>query len=130
MVIDVLNSSPDNSADIVIMNKDTNSISQAWTFIVNDAGEYYIANDNAAKMLDVPGASKNNSVSMKLWQPNGDNNQLWKITDLGNGYYSIMNKNSNKALGVKNGNFTNENNIDQYDYHAYENQQWKFEVID
>lgn len=45
-------------------------------------------------MLDVPGASKNNSVSMKLWQPNGDNNQLWKITDLGNGYYSIINKNS------------------------------------
>lgn len=129
MVIDVLNSSPDNSADIVIMDKDTSSISQAWTFIVNDAGEYYIANDNAAKMLDVPGASKNNSVSMKLWQPNGDNNQLWKITDLGNGYYSIINKNSNKALGVKNGNFTNGNNIDQYDYHAYENQQWKFEVI-
>lgn len=129
MVIDILHSSPDNSADIVIMDKDVNSVSQSWTFIVNDSGEYYIANDNAAKLLDVPGASKKNSVSMKLWQPNGDNNQLWKINDLGNGYYSIINKNSNKALGVKNGVFTNNNNIDQYDYHAYENQQWKFEVI-
>lgn len=49
-------------------------------------------------MLDVPSASKNNSVSMKLWQPNGDNNQLWEINDLGNGYYSIINKNSNRIL--------------------------------
>ncbi len=49
-------------------------------------------------MLDVPSASKNNSVSMKLWQPNGDNNQLWEINDLGNGYYSIINKNSNGIL--------------------------------
>ena len=80
-------------------------------------------------MLDVPGASTANSTSMKLWQPNGDKNQLWQVIDLNNGYFSIVNKNSNKALGVKNGDMTNGNNIDQYDYHAYDNQQWKFEVI-
>ena len=111
------------------MDADSSSVSQGWKFIVNDIGEYYIANTNASKMLDVPGASTANSTSMKLWQPNGDNNQLWQIVDLNNGYFSIVNKNSNKALGVKNGDMTNGNNIDQYDYHAYDNQQWKFEAI-
>src|SRR5690606_25505732 len=106
-VIDVFNSSSDNSADIIIMDKDSNSVSQDWIFIVNDVGEYYIANANAAKMLDVPGASTSNGTNMKLWQPNGDNNQLWKIVDLNNGYFSIINKHSNKALGVKNGDMTN-----------------------
>lgn len=128
-VIDVRDSSPENSADIVIMDKDNSSTSQNWIFIVNDTGEYYIANVNAAKMLDVPGASKENSVSTKLWQANGDNNQLWKITDLDNGYFSIINKNSNKALGIKNGNIVNGNNIDQYDFHEYDNQQWRFEEV-
>ena len=80
-------------------------------------------------MLDVPGTSKENSVSTKLWQPNGDNNQLWKITNLGNGCFSIINKNSNKALGIKNGDIVNGNNIDQYDFHQYDNQQWKFEEV-
>src|SRR5699024_1487089 len=102
-VIDVSNSSPDNSADIIIMDEDSNSVSQDWIFIVNDVGEYYIANTNAAKMLDVPGASTSNGTNMALWQPNGDNNQLWQITNLNNGYFSIINKNSYKALGVKNG---------------------------
>lgn len=66
---------------------------------------------------------------MKLWQANGDSNQLWSIIDLHNGYFSIINKNSGKALGVKNGDMTNGNNIDQYDYYGYENQQWKFELV-
>lgn len=129
-VMDIQNSSPENSANIIIMDKDDSSVSQGWYFIVNDIGEYYIANSNASKMLDVPGASTNNSVIMKLWQANGDDNQLWKITDLNNGYFSIINKNSNKALGIKNGNIVNGNNIDQYDFYSYDNQQWKFEVID
>lgn len=128
-VMDVFNSSPDNNADIIIMDTDSSSVSQDWKFLVNDIGEYYIANVNASKMLDVPGASTNNGTNMALWQPNGANNQLWQITDLNNGYFSIINKNSNKALGVKNGDMTNGNNIDQYDYHGYDNQQWKFEVI-
>jgi len=128
-VMDVFNSSPDNSSAIIIMDTDSSSVSQDWKFLVNDIGEYYIANVNASKMLDVPGASTNNGTNMALWQPNGANNQLWQITDLNNGYFSIINKNSNKALGVKNGDMTNGNNIDQYDYHGYDNQQWKFEVI-
>ncbi len=128
-VLDVQGSSPDNSAAIVIMGADSNSVSQSWKFIVNTDGNYYIANANAAKMLDVPGASTANSATMDLWQPNGDNNQLWEITDLNNGYFSIINKNSHKALGVKNGTMTDGNSIDQYDYHAYDNQQWKFEPI-
>ena len=129
-VIDIKNSSPDNNADIIIMDKDSNSSSQSWKFIVNDSDEYYIANVNAAKMLDVPRASKKNGIKMKLWQANGDNNQLWQIIDLNNGYFSIINKNSGKALGVKNGDMFNGNNIDQYDYCGYEKQQWKFEVIE
>ena len=129
-VLDVRDSSPDNSADIIVMNRNDASISQGWKFISDGKGNYYIANANAAKMLDVPGASKKNSVSMKLWQPNGDNNQLWSVGDLGNGYYRIINVNSGKALGVKNGTMTEGNVVDQYDYNAYENQQWKFEQID
>ncbi|MDK2808482.1 MAG: hypothetical protein PWP24_1217, partial [Clostridiales bacterium] len=128
-VLDVEGSSPDNSAAIIIMSEDSNSVSQSWKFIANTDGNYYIANTNAAKMLDVPGASTANSTNMALWQPNGDNNQLWEITDLNNGYFSIINKNSQKALGVKNGSMTDGNNIDQYDYHAYDNQQWKFVPI-
>ncbi|MFA9465710.1 MAG: glycoside hydrolase [Velocimicrobium sp.] len=128
-VLDVQGSSPDNSAAIIIMGADSNSVSQSWKFIVNTDGNYYIANANAAKMLDVPGASTANSATMALWQPNGENNQLWKITDLNNGYFSIINKNSHKALGVKNGTMTDGNSIDQYDYLAYDNQQWKFEPI-
>lgn len=129
MVLDVENSSPDNSANIVIMTESNNSVSQSWKFIVDDNGNYYIANVNAAKMLDVPGASTANSTTMALWQANGDNNQLWKITSLNNGYYSIINVNSNKALGVKNGTMTDGNSIDQYDFYSYDNQQWKFEAI-
>lgn len=129
MVMDIENSSPNNSANVVIMTKDNNSISQGWKFIVDDNGNYYIANKNAAKMLDVPGASTANSATIALWQANGDNNQLWKITNLNNGYYSIINVNSNKALGVKNGTMTDGNSIDQYDFHSYENQQWAFEEI-
>ena len=129
MVLDVENSSPNNSANIVIMTESDSSVSQSWKFIVDDNGNYYIANVNAAKMLDVPGASKSDSATMALWQANGDNNQLWKINDLGNGYYSIININSSKALGVKNGTMTDGNSIDQYGYYGYDNQQWRFEEI-
>lgn len=128
-VLDVRNSSPENSAEIIIAGKSDSSKSQGWKLICNDLGEYYIANVNAAKMLDVPRASRRNGVIMKLWQANGDSNQLWSIVDLHNGYFSIIGKNSGKALGVKNGDMTEGNNIDQYDYYGYENQQWKFELV-
>lgn len=104
------------------MNKSTNNISQGRKFISDGKGHYYIANANATKMLDVPGASKNNSVSIKLWQPNGDNNQLWTVEDLGNGYFRIINVNSGKLLCAKNGTMSEGNVVDQYDYCAYENQ--------
>ena len=128
-VLDIRNSSPENSAEIIIAGKSDSSKRQGWKLICNDLGEYYIANVNAAKMLDVPRASRRNGVIMKLWQANGDSNQLWSIVDLHNGYFSIINKNSGKALGVKNGDMTDGNNIDQYDYYGYENQQWKFELV-
>lgn len=128
-VLDITHSSKANSAHVEINARDTKRLSQSWKLILNDDGNYYIANANSQKLLDVPGASKDDCKEISMWQPNGDSNQLWEIRDLGNGYYAVINKNSGKAMGVKNGDMTSGNSIDQYGYNAYKNQQWKIEPI-
>ena len=43
-VLDVRNSSSENSTEIIIAGKSDSSKSQGWKLICNDLGEYYIAN--------------------------------------------------------------------------------------
>ena len=61
---------------------------------------------------------------------NGQANQQWWLTDLGNGYSSIINKNSNKSLDVADWSTSDGGNIQQYDYNQQANQQWKFQLAD
>jgi len=93
-----------------------------------DSGKYYsISARHSGKVLDVYGASQENSGNIVQWEYLGGANQQWRLVELDNGYYKMINRNSGKALEVYNFSQENGGNIVQWDYWGGHNQQWQIE---
>ncbi len=78
----------------------------------------------SGKVLDVPGASTNNSVALQQWVENGGTNQRWSFTDMGGGLFRVTNQNSGKNLDVDGASTADGARIHQYQDNGNDNQRW------
>jgi GH43 family beta-xylosidase/uncharacterized protein YjdB len=98
------------------------------------SGEVYVLKDkNSGLSADIDGYSPDAGKEVYLWHYLGNNNQKWKLVDLGNGYWSLKGTYGSKRISLT------ETNIGGITYHttvtADENkddlaQQWKIEKVD
>ncbi len=56
---------------------------------------------NNNKVLDIPGAKKENGLNLQLWESNSTNAQKFKLNYVGEGYYEIETTCSGKVLDVE-----------------------------
>ncbi len=94
---------------------------------------YNIIARHSGKCLDVSGGpgAVGNGVRVIQWDCNGEDNQKWKFTSVGDGYYKIIAKHSGKGLDVFGGRFSTGNGVivEQWDYNAGANQLWKLTSV-
>lgn len=79
---------------------------------------------------DVYKYSGDSDVPINLHSDNGQDNQIFNFTYVGNGYYIIKSISSGKFLDVKGGNGEAGSSIIQCDYNGNDNQLWKLKVSD
>lgn len=76
------------------------------------------------KYLDVQDRSKKDSANIQIWEANGDTNQQFKLTAIGDGYYTITSKKSGKLVDVAGGKGVDGTNIQQYASNDSDAQKW------
>ena len=122
-VLDVLNGSYDNGANIQIYDKNGTS---AQNFVIKklSSHEYQITCEKSGKALDVAGASI--SVGTNVWQysKNNSNAQKWRFIDAGNGYYYIV-SNLGTVLDINCARTANGTNVQTYTLNKSNAQKWK-----
>jgi|GEM_PF-3185755 glycoside hydrolase family 16 len=92
---------------------------------INAEEVYLIVNKQSGKLIDVQGASKDNSAN--IWQYkyiNGDG-QKWRAKFVDNKYWEFENVNSGKVIDVEGFGTTDGINISQFTNSHTMNQQWE-----
>ncbi|MBP5198329.1 MAG: carbohydrate-binding protein [Lachnospiraceae bacterium] len=90
------------------------------------SGEVYVIRDkNSSLAADIDGYSPDAGREVHLWYYLGNNNQKWKLVDLGNGYYSFKGTYGSKRITIADDlrAFTADENPDDL------GQQWKLEKV-
>lgn len=148
ILLDVKSGKAKNGTNVQIYASN-NSDAQRWTFKqVDDPipsldkiakenedlivdGEYYIASSltevnpiNAAAVLDVKSANKDNLANVQLYAANASKAQQWKVTHDDKGYIIFTNVNSGKVLDVKSAHYTSGTNVQQYESNDSRAQKW------
>jgi GH25 family lysozyme M1 (1,4-beta-N-acetylmuramidase) len=106
--------------------------SNAQKFILTESNKETIAEDtymlcsgiSTTKVLDISGASQNNSANVQLWQMNGTTAQRFKFSYNGDGTYTITAVHSGKVLDVNGGGYANGTNVQQYTSNGSAAQKW------
>ena len=82
-------------------------------------------------VIDIPGASTDNSVAMQLWGNGKGNHQQFYLQSVSDGTYAFLTKISNKAKGldVASHSLNEGAAIIQYTYKGAANQRWKLEKV-
>jgi poly(3-hydroxybutyrate) depolymerase len=86
---------------------------------------YTIANEGSGLVLDVARKDTGDGADIIQWPSNGQTNQQWTLTDLGNGSWTIRPVHSNKALDLYGWSNRDGDPIRQWSYTGNGNQQWK-----
>ncbi|MEU9204679.1 RICIN domain-containing protein [Streptomyces sp. NPDC048332] len=79
---------------------------------------------SSGKCLDVPGGSITDGAALVQWTCGSQQNQQFKVSDLGNGYVALINRNSGKCLDVADGSAADGAAILQWACGRQLNQQW------
>lgn len=95
----------------------TTSIRVLTNGVTNLSGTYFIRNRASGLQMDVNGASTADGASVIHSEYNGNANQQFVFTHLGDGNYKILAKHSNKSLDVNGASLLNGTNVIQYPYH-------------
>ena len=106
--------------------------STLWNII--DLGSNYVQLSPATAfgmVIDIPGASTDNSVAMQLWGNGKGNHQQFYLQSVSDGTYAFLTKISNKAKGldVVSHSLNEGAAIIQYTYKGAANQRWKLEKV-
>jgi len=109
-------------------NDNVSSIKIVPNGVQNLGGLYYIKNRNSGLYMDSWGANSNDGSNIAQGNFNGNTNQQFQFTHLGDGVYQIMVVSSNKALDIEGVKTTDGANVQQWTYYATANQQ--FIVVD
>lgn len=95
----------------------TTSIRVRPNGITSLAGTYFLKNRASGLMMDVNGASTDDGASVIHSEYNGNDNQKFVFTHLGDGNYKILATHSGKSLDVTGAALDNGTNVIQYPYH-------------
>lgn len=122
-VLDVLNGSCDNGANIQIYDKNGTS---AQNFVIKKISEheYQIICEKSGKALDVAGASTSAGANVWQYSKNNSNAQRWRFIDAGNGYYYIV-SNLGNVLDINCAGTANGTNVQTYTLNKSNAQKWK-----
>lgn len=97
---------------------------------IENGGIYCIVNKNSGKLLDVQGASMDNSANIWQYHYINGNGQKWKAIAVGDGSWEFQNVNSGKVIDVEAASTSEGGNISQYTNSHTANQQWYLEYVD
>jgi hypothetical protein len=95
----------------------TTSIRVLTNGVTNLSGTYFIRNRVSGLMMDVNAASTADAASIIHSDYNGNDNQKFILTHLGDGNYKILAKHSGKSLDVQGVSLANGANVIQHTYH-------------
>ncbi len=104
-----------------------NATTQNTGGTIISGGIYSITNKATAKVIDVPGGSIANGERIHQWSCNNEDNQKWKVENVGGQLYKVTSLQSNKVLDVENASNSNGAAIIQWEYYGGQNQKWKIE---
>lgn len=91
---------------------------------ITSGSTYQIINRLSRKALDVADNSTTDGGDVIQWNYNGDNNQKWIMTDLGDGSWSFKNLNSGRYMDVPNGAKEDGADVIQWGWVGGDNQRW------
>ena len=83
-----------------------NTSDSVTVYVIPEDGIYYFKNREHRSFMQIDDNAENTSadnIHMELWDYNTKDDQLWRITHLGNGYFKIISLESNRALSVRPG---------------------------
>ena len=77
------------------------------------------------KCLDAEANSNFNGATVQLWSCSGQNNQDWKMIELGNSFFKIVNVKFNRCLDADTGAITRDGTrVQLWDCSGRDNQKW------
>jgi hypothetical protein len=85
-----------------------------------------IINQHSGLCLDVAGAATTNGAQIDQWTCNGQSNQNWTLTSLGNSDYELQAQNSGLVLDVAASSTADGAKVDQWQWNGGNNQRWFF----
>ncbi|CAF0859620.1 unnamed protein product [Didymodactylos carnosus] len=88
-------------------------------------GFYKFINVNSNLLLEIDGASHDNSARVLQWHDNGGAWQIWHVQYAGNGQYRLIVSHSRQALDAFDWGQDDGTNLIQFPYHVGNNQLWK-----
>jgi Ricin-type beta-trefoil lectin domain-like/Abnormal spindle-like microcephaly-assoc'd, ASPM-SPD-2-Hydin len=96
-------------------------------------GTFFIKHNHAGHFsyltLDVPGGSLLDNVLIQQFVWNGEANQQWLVTDVGEGFCTIVSVATGKALDIPGGLSIAQLPVQQFGLHGGPNQQWRFVTL-
>lgn len=95
----------------------TTSIRVLTNGVTNLSGTYFIRNRASGLQMDVNAASTTDGASIIHSEYNGNANQQFELTHLGDGNYKILAKHSGKSPDVNGASLANGANVIQHTYH-------------
>jgi hypothetical protein len=107
----------------------TTSIRVLTNGVTNLSGTYFIRNRASGLQMDVNAASTADGASIIHSEYNGNANQQFIFTHLGDGNYKILAKHSNKSLDVNAASLANGANVIQQAYHDPAQQHQNFIIV-
>ncbi len=100
-----------------------------WDLIDLGEREFAAVNRATGKVLDVAGASHDDTANVQQWSWNGTRAQRWRIENVDSRLVRLVSQNSGKCLDVSNRAMHMGANIAQYRCHDGDNQRWQLASV-
>lgn len=88
------------------------------------ATTFVLVNRRSGKAIDVPGSSTQQGTGLIQYTRHGNNNQRWRLSDLGSRVYHVVNVNSSLLADVSGGSSADDTAIIQWPNAGGTNQHW------
>ncbi len=90
---------------------------------------YTLTARHSGKLLDVFDSSVDNGADVVQWTANGQNNQRWRLVDLGGGYSEVVSASSGKCLDVAGAGTADGVRVTQWTCGTGRNQHWRMQDV-
>lgn len=120
-----------DNGGILTANRD--AVGGAWetfkliplTAQVSSGSAYFLQNKGSGKVLDVSDSSTSDGGKLIQYGYNGNNNQKFRLYDVGSGCYKLIAQHSNKAVDVPNSSTSSGVQLQQWEDNGTDAQKWK-----